>query len=82
MSYKILIDKPALKFIAKQPKVQRERILGAIKHLPHAGDIKPMQGKKDIYRLRVGDYRIIYMVNNDVLTVQVIAAGNRGDIYK
>lgn len=82
MQYKIEIDKRAVKFISKQPKPQRERILKAIYKLPAVGDIKAMQGYSGYYRLRVGDYRIIYTVNDDVLLVRVIEIGNRGDIYK
>lgn len=46
------------------------------------GDIKQMQGYSSYYRLRVGDYRVIYTVNDDVLLVRVVEIGNRGDIYK
>lgn len=82
MQYRIEIDKRAVKFITKQPKPQRERILKAIYKLPETGDIKQMQGYTGYYRLRVGDYRIIYTVNNAVFLVRVIEIGNRGDIYK
>ena len=82
MRYKIEIDKQAVKFIAKQPKEQRKRILSAIYKLPHLGDRKAMQGHIGYYRLRVGDYRIIYTVDNNVLLVRVVAVGNRGDVYK
>lgn len=82
MSYKIVIEKPALKFLQKQPPAQRERLLRAIQGLPGEGDIKPMAGFKDLYRLRVGTYRVIYTVENDVLIVRVLNAGNRGDVYK
>lgn len=82
MQYRIEIDKRAVKFIAKQPKPQRERLLRAIYRLPFMGDIKAMQGYAGFYRLRVGDYRVIYTVNDDVLLVRVIEVGNRGDVYK
>ncbi len=82
MQYKIEIEKPALKFIAKQPKPQRERLLAAIHALPETGDIKPLAGYKSVYRLRVGDYRVIYTLNNDILLVTVVNVGNRGDVYK
>ena len=82
MQYRIEIDKRAVKFIAKQPKAQRERLFRAIYRLPFMGDIKAMQGYAGFYRLRVGDYRVIYTVNDDVLLVRVIEVGNRGDIYK
>ena len=82
MQYEILFDKPAQKFILKQPLEQRTRILEAISRLPNEGDRKPMRGYPGYFRLRVGDYRIIYTVENDKLIVRVINAGNRGDIYK
>ena len=82
MQYRIEIDKRAVKFIAKHPKPQRERLLKAIYRLPFMGDIKAMQGYAGFYRLRVGDYRVIYTVNDNVLLVRVIEVGNRGDVYK
>ena len=82
MSYRIVIEKPALKFLQKQPKTQQERILRAIQGLPDAGDIKPMSGHENLYRLRVGAYRVIYTVEGDLLIVRVLTIGNRGDVYK
>ena len=82
MQYEIKIQKSALNFIAKQPKVQKERLLKAICQLPDIGDIKALTGYSGVYRLRVCDYRVIYTVDHDILLVDVIDAGNRGDIYK
>lgn len=82
MKFKIIIEKPAQKFILKQPKNQQERLLNAICLLPEIGDVKAMQGHKNLYRLRVGSYRIIYTADNDILTVYVLEIGNRGDVYK
>ena len=82
MSYRIVIERPAMKFLMKQPQEQRERILKAIQALPDVGDIKPMSGYRGLYRLRVGSYRVIYSVENDLLIVRVLTVGNRGDVYK
>ena len=79
--YKIDISKRALKFIAKQPKSQQELLLKAISKLP-TGDIKPLKGHKNVYRLRVDDFRIIYTIDNGQMVICVIDAGNRGQIYK
>lgn len=49
--------------------------------LPNGEDIKKLKGYSDLLRLRVGDYRIIYTVDNGELIVIVIDAGNRGEIY-
>jgi mRNA interferase RelE/StbE len=69
-SYRIEIDKLALKFLVNQPLKQRERILKAIYVLP-LGDIKEMKGYDERYRLRVGSYRVIYEINNHKLTILV-----------
>ena len=82
MQYRIEIEKKAIKFISKQPKPQQVRIFKAIYQLPFIGDIKAMKGHEGYFRLRVGDYRVIYTVNDTVLLIQVVEVGNRGDIYK
>jgi len=82
MSYKIVIDKPARKFIQKQSPDQQKRILTALYKLPYEGDIFPMRGAKGQYRVRIGTYRAVYNLYNDVLTVNVIKVDNRGDVYK
>ena len=82
MSYSIKIERKALKFINKQERAQRVRILSAIYKLPDKGDRKKLGGVDDVYRLRVGTYRILYTVDGGELTVYVIDADNRGDVYK
>lgn len=78
--YKIVVLKKARKFIDKQPAHQRNRIYLAIFNLP-SGDVKLLQASNGLYRLRVGDYRIIFTVCNDILTITVVNAGNRGQVY-
>lgn len=82
MSYRVLIDKPARKFIQKQPPDQQKRILTALYRLPDEGDIFPMRGKANQYRVRIGTYRAVYNLDRDVLTVTVIKVDNRGGVYK
>ena len=83
----IQYSKSSLKFLAKIEKKLREKIKLAINDLtltPPKGDIKPLQGYIEIYRLRVGSYRIIYKftVENEIDILYIIDIGNRGDIYK
>lgn len=80
--YKIIIKKKAKKFIDKLPKNERVRIVRAIERLPNGEDIKKLKGHNDLMRLRVGEYRIIYTVDNGELIVYVIDADNRGEVYK
>ncbi len=79
--YRIIIKKPAKKFIDRLPANERKRIIAAIELLPNGEDIKRLRGHDDLMRLRVGTYRIIYTVNHGELIVCVIDAGNRGEIY-
>ena len=82
MSYKILYDKPAVKFLKRQPKDIQKRIISAIHKLPDSGDIKPLAGHDHEFRLRIGGFRVIYTLENDVLIIRVLGIGNRGDVYK
>ena len=82
MSYNVVIEKPARKFIEKQSKEQQRRILQALYKLPYEGDIVPMKGKTDKFRLRIGEYRAVYSLQNNLLTVDALKVGPRGDVYK
>ena len=82
MKYSVVISKKAQKFIRAQQPKQQKRILDAINKLPDERDIVPLEGNTNAYRLRVGDYRIIYEVDNGAFIVIVVDAGNRGQIYK
>lgn len=79
--YKILLKKRAKKFIDKLPLNEKRRVVAAIERLPQGEDIKRLKGYDGLMRLRVGEYRIIYTVDNGELVVYVIDAGNRGQIY-
>ena len=71
-------SKQAVKFLQKQTKQVQQRIISAINKLP-AGDVKRQQGS-ELYRLRVGDFRILFSRTGEVLFIERI--GNRGEIYK
>lgn len=82
MTYKFDIQKKAQKFIRKQSKETQTRLLQAIYKLPFEGDVKTLSAHAGLMRLRVGDYRVIYSVDNGHYIIYIINAGNRGDIYK
>lgn len=79
--YRIIIKKKAKKFIDNLPRNEKMRVVSAIEQLPNGENIKKLKGHDKLLRLRVGDYRIIYTVDNGELIVYVIDAGNRGQIY-
>lgn len=74
----IRYSKQAAKFLLKQPKHTQQRIITAINKLP-SGDVKKMQGES-LYRLRVGDFRILFSKTGEILMIEKI--GNRGEVYK
>lgn len=84
----IQFKKSAIKALKQMNKPTKERIRKAIVGLtlsPPVGDIKAMQGYKDgRFRLRVGQYRIIYKYDTDgtVEILLILDIGARGDIYK
>lgn len=80
-SYNIKLTKKAEKFIKKQNRNIQKRILKAIIELPE-GDIKKLKGMEELYRLRVGDFRIIFEKEDLELIIMIIDIGNRGQIYK
>lgn len=80
MKFKIIILKRARKFIEKQNPQVQEKLLREIYKLPE-GDTKMLKGHTGVFRLRSGDYRIIYTVNRDIVTITVVDVGNRGQIY-
>lgn len=79
--YQFVFYKKAKKFIDGLPKQDKQRITDAIEQLPYVGDIKKLKNHKDLMRLRVGNYRVIYSVDNGKLIIYVVDAGNRGEIY-
>lgn len=85
MIYEYNIRKKAMKFIQKQERRQQERLLKAIYALPLIGDIKKMIGENNLYRLRVGDYRLLFEMSeksNEITLIDVTNADNGGQIYK
>ncbi len=73
------ITKSAIKDINKLDTSARQRILTAINKLPF-GDVRRLQGYFNYYRLRVGNFRVIYSIENDTITVSAVLP--RGDVYK
>ncbi len=56
------------------------RIIRAINDLPY-GDVKKLQGNNSYYRLRVGNYKIIFNKDDVRITIIIIEIGLRGGIY-
>ena len=88
MTYEIQYTKAADKFFKNHEDIRSE-YENAIKELlvgehPEKIDVKRIKGKRnDYYRIRIGNYRIVYaIINGKIVVVSTIIAGARGDIYK
>jgi mRNA interferase RelE/StbE len=86
MAWELELAKEALRFLERmrdESLNQRLRLaLEALRENPfHAGTIK-MAGGGERYRVRVGNYRIVYEVNQGRLRVLVVKIGKRGDVYR
>ena len=81
--YKIEIKKSAAKELFLMPKKDLKRILKRIKNL--SVDPRPIGCVKlsgqDRYRIRQGNYRILYSIEEEILVVYVVKIGHRKDIY-
>lgn len=75
----IVVEKEASKHIGKLDKPTKQRIKEAIEKIPD-GDIKKLQGYKNDYRLRVGNLRVLYSVEDDIITIKDVLP--RGQAYK
>ena len=85
MSYRIEIKRSAAKSLKKIPKANRKRIVDKIDSLaesPPNPDTTKMKGNNPFHKVRVGDYRIVYEIQEDVLMILVVKIGHRKDIYK
>ena len=85
MVYKILFTSSARKGLKSVPKKDQRRILGVIEKLatnPRPEGVKVLQGVEGLLRLRVGNYRIVYQVKDEVLEVLIIRIGDRKDVYR
>ena len=84
MSYHVSIEKSVLKQLAKVPEPDYSRIKSAILSLarnPRPAGCKKLKGRS-AYRIRQGNYRVIYEVGDQQLRVLVVAVGNRRDVYR
>ncbi|AOZ94930.1 type II toxin-antitoxin system RelE family toxin [Paenibacillus crassostreae] len=83
-TFKLIYHKRSLKFLEKQEMAVQQRIAKALTGLtvrPPIGDIKPLQGRGSLMRLRVGTYRVVFEVNISEETVYIWTIDNRGDVY-
>ena len=84
--YQLIIKREALKELKLLPKRISAQIANEIEDLrkeprPH-GCLKLKGASENLWRIRVGDYRVIYLIDDVVRIVNVRSIGNRKDIYE
>jgi mRNA interferase RelE/StbE len=84
--YTIIFDKSAEKDLDKLPRTIIKRVIGTISNLakvPRPHGIKKLKGStEDLYRVRCGDYRVIYSIEDVIKIVNIKNVRHRKDIYR
>lgn len=83
--YEVQLTPSALRSLRKLQRPIQVRVAHAIDSLavnPRPPGTTKLSGEDELYRVRVGDYRIIYSIEDRVLIVLVVAIGHRRDIYR
>ncbi|MEI6478354.1 MAG: type II toxin-antitoxin system RelE/ParE family toxin [bacterium] len=84
-AYKLLYARLVKKELKKIPQDYREKIIGKIRalvHDPFPPGAVTLQGASGLFRIRSGDYRIIYEVRDSELIILVIKIGHRKEVYR
>ena len=84
--YRVLLRPPAQKFLRKlRDKSLLARLMAAMRelaHQPRPPGCDKLAGPENLYRVRVGDYRVIYQVQDNALLVLVVKIGHRREVYR
>lgn len=81
--YIVKLSKLAQKQLDKLPETDNKRLTTTIQKLgdePRPSGVRKLKGQEG-YRIRVGDYRVLYTINDKVLFIEVVKVGQRGNFY-
>ena len=85
MSYTVEFLPSAQRELTALPKDVQRRIasrIDALREDPRPSGARQLQGEDHLYRLRVGDYRVIYSIEGRRLVVVVVKIGHRREVYR
>ena len=83
--YVIKFDKRFIKLLEKIPVQFRTKIKEAIEELksnPRPQGFIKLKGQNNLNRIRIGDYRVVYEIHDNILIILLIIIGHRKDVYK
>ena len=85
MRYSVKIAAGAAREIRRLPGDAARQVLDAIGDLaqdPRPSGVKRLEGTPDAYRVRLGVYRMVYTIKDDILHICVVTVGHRKDVYR
>ena len=86
MMYRVLLRPAAERFVRKlRDRALAARLVDAMRGLadnPRPFGCDKLAGVEELYRVRVGDYRIVYQIQRDALLVLVVKIGHRREVYR
>lgn len=83
--YQIVLKRSAVKDMRKMPVALLDRIrasIAALANNPYPAGVESMKGYLHCYRIRLGDYRIVYEVAQQIRIITVIRIGHRKNVYR
>ncbi len=85
MPYRVEFLRSAARELASLPKSRQRNLARHVNSLtanPLPVGVKKLEGEDQLYRLRSGDYRILYQVDDDSKTVTIVKIGHRREVYR
>ena len=85
MSYRVEIKVSAQKELMALPSSAKDRVISHIDALaenPRPSGCKKLTGAEKAYRIRIGDYRVVYEIENRVLVVLIVRIAHRREVYR
>jgi mRNA interferase RelE/StbE len=82
---KIEFGTKALKFLSKLDRDGKERVFERIKEFgndPFPSDVKKIKGERDVYRIRIGAFRVLYKIISKKDTILVFRVDKRSRVYR
>ncbi|HNS01544.1 MAG TPA: type II toxin-antitoxin system RelE/ParE family toxin [Anaerolineae bacterium] len=83
--YTVIVERQAEKTLRRLPKEvlsRVDRLLMSLAEEPRPAGCKKLRGYENLYRLRAGDWRLIYAIEDDQLVVLIIEVAPRGEAYR
>ncbi len=85
MAHRLFIRRSADKEIAELPTQVRDRVIDAIRNLagsPRPPGCKKLSGQHRAWRIRVGEYRVVYEVDDSQQRIEIRVVAHRKDVYR